>query len=86
MLWPAFLDFLKAIWPSLVGAVKLLLAGMVARKITQGNAAENELDRLSEAAKARTDVELLSDADVVREVKKRGLYRDAEPATGRWLD
>ena len=81
----SLLDFIKAIWPSLVGAAKLALAGLVARQITQGNAAQDELDKLSRAAQARADVELMSDDDVVRELKKRGLYRDDEPSADSWL-
>lgn len=79
------LDFLKAIWPSLVGAAKLAAAGMVGRELTQGNAAKDEIDKLTRAAKARADVQLMSDDDVVRELKKRGLYRDDEKPANDWL-
>lgn len=79
----ALLDFLRTIWPSIAGTLKLLMAGWVGRSLVQGNVAQDELGKLSEAAKARADVRLMSDADVVRELKERGLYRDGEPSADR---
>jgi hypothetical protein len=75
MWWQALLDFLRAIWPSLVGASKLILAGAVARKITQGKAAENELASVDEAMRMAVVNSTRTVAERLRDAKKRGLYR-----------
>ena len=84
MTWQAFFDFLKSAWPSIVGAIRLVMVGKVAQELQSGAAAKRELQRLENASHAASRVDLLSDNDVVRELKKRGLYRDAEtPAGGK---
>ncbi|GEM_PF-3271128 len=82
-MWPAaLLELLKAIWPSIVGAVKLLAAAKVGQSVASGEAAARELEKVHDAARASARVDLLSDDDVVRELKKRGLYRDGEASAG----
>lgn len=71
----SLLDFLKAIWPTLVGATKLILAGMVARQITQGNAAENELEAVERANHAAARNVARPVDERLHDAKQRGLYR-----------
>jgi hypothetical protein len=82
MWWNQALDFLKTIWPSLVGAFKLMVAAKVAQEVQRGRDAANELERVDQAMRAGDRVDLLSDDDVVRELKKRGLYHSGEATTG----
>ena len=75
MMWSAFIDFFKAVWPSIVGAAKLIAAAKVGQAVAKGKAAERELEAVKNAAdvvarnKFRTVDERLHDAN------KRGLYR-----------
>ncbi|MBZ9674564.1 hypothetical protein [Mesorhizobium sp. ES1-1] len=62
------LDIVKALW----SAVSAFFLGMSRQQVAQ---LEADLAAVDRANKAASGVELLPDADVVRELKKRGLYR-----------
>lgn len=74
-MWPGLLEFLKAIWPSLAGALKLLMAGWAGSKIAAAEVAENDLNRVEEAMRAAVVNSARSVDDRLRDAKQRGLYR-----------
>lgn len=76
-----FLDFLKTIWPSVVGAIKLMAAASVGRKLVTGEAAQHELDRIQDAESRVAGNKRLGTAERLHDARKRGLYRVRDQST-----
>ncbi|GAK69345.1 hypothetical protein RRU01S_04_01670 [Agrobacterium rubi TR3 = NBRC 13261] len=75
MSWSLFLGFLKSIWPSVVGAIKLMAAASVGRKLVSGEAAKRELQRIQDAESRVASNKRLTTAERLHDARKRGLYR-----------
>lgn len=75
MWFQPLLDFFKTIWPSIVGAMKLMVAAKVGQAVANGKTAERELNAVKDAADAVARNLSISVDDRLRDAKKRGLYR-----------
>jgi hypothetical protein len=75
MSWSNVLEFIKTIWPSIVGAVKLLAAARVGQSVASGEAAKRELESVQRAQHAVDGNLLLSTDERLRDATKRRLYR-----------
>lgn len=67
---------LKAVWPQLVNWLYALLGALAQKKYTEGNEAKDTLEALDRANRASRAVDNMSDADVMRELQRRGRMRD----------
>lgn len=73
MLW--LLEFLKTIWPSLVGAVKILATVQTGKALAEGKRAQDDLKTLQNAADAVARNKSRPVDERLRDARKRGLYR-----------
>lgn len=71
----AFLEFLKAIWPSIVGALKMVTAAKVGQAVAHGEAAKRDLDAIQNAADAVARNRARPVDERLRNAHERGLYR-----------
>lgn len=75
MAWSIVLDFLKAIWPSVVSALRLVAAGWAGKALSDGSVAKEELRRIQHA-QDRVASNLQRPVDErLRDADQRGLYR-----------
>ena len=79
--WPAFLAWLKTLWPSLLGVLKLLAAGKAGQVYQQGKDAQHEIEVLGLAAEALRHNKSRPVADRLRDAHERGLYRVFDEST-----
>ncbi|OAE37630.1 hypothetical protein [Agrobacterium tumefaciens] len=75
MPWQSLIDFLRIVWPSLVGALKIIMAGKVAQDLQKGRQVREDLSKLDEVARAVSDNRARSTDERLRDARKRGLYR-----------
>lgn len=75
MWWQPLLDFVKTIWPSIVGAVKLIVAAKVGQAVASGKAVERELEAVKDAADAVSRNKSRPVDERLRDARERGLYR-----------
>lgn len=75
MPWQSVIDFLRVIWPSLVGAFKILIAGKVAQDLQKGRQARDDLSKLDDVARAVSENLSRPIDERLRDARKRGLYR-----------
>ena len=73
-IWAAALDWFRTIWPTLSKASTLFMAAMTGAKLQQGADAGDELQKHDVAARSASRVDIMSDGDVERELRMRGLY------------
>ena len=66
---------LELLKPELVQLFKVLAAGKIGADLQRARDAERTLEDVQRGLKAGSDVEFMSDDDVVRELKQRGMYR-----------
>jgi hypothetical protein len=78
--WGKFIAALAAALAALFDKLALFSAGRMSKNL---EIIGNDLEKLEDAARAAGRVELMSDADVVSELRRRGLYRLRDQSSDR---
>lgn len=76
--WGKLIAALVAALASLLDKLALFSAGRMSKNL---EIIRNDLEKLEDAARAAGRVELMSGDDVVRELRKRGMYRLSDEQT-----
>jgi hypothetical protein len=74
--WAAAWAALKELWPTIKQAIIVWLAAMNQKKLDEGSAAKGTLDAVKRADEAAAPVDGMSDADILRDLRKRGRLRN----------
>lgn len=75
MPWAVFLDFLKAIWPSISAALKMAVTAWAGKALADGARSKQDVQRVQDAQN-RVSSNLKRDSDErLRDAERRGLYR-----------
>lgn len=68
-------DFFEELLKALIPVLEKLGIYLAGREAQKGNDAQKSLERVAASNRAAAGVDKLTDADVVSELKRRGLYR-----------